>query len=126
MIQKFIENIEKTISSAPIILSSDIQKHFGPDDHTAYIKGTFLFVNSSILEIAIFANEHRNTVNIDKYRFHYMDKHRHMVFRYDNAPHHPEISNFPHHKHLPHIVVSSDAPALKDLIDEISAIIIKG
>jgi hypothetical protein len=22
------------------------------------------------------------------------------MFRYDNAPHHPEIGTFPHHKHI--------------------------
>ena len=24
----------------------------------------------------------------------------HLILRYDNAPHHPEVGTFPHHKHL--------------------------
>ena len=28
-----------------------------------------------------------------------MDENQAMIFRYDNAPHHAEVSTFPHHKH---------------------------
>lgn len=68
MIQRFIEDIEKTISTTPLILSSNIQKQFSPDSKTVYIKGALIFIDSSILEIAIFANESSNAVNVDKYR----------------------------------------------------------
>ena len=85
--QRFVENIEKTITSTPGILSSYIQKQFGPDNKTVYLKGNLLFIDSSVLEIAIFANKVHDTVSIDKYRFHYMGKDGQMIFRYDNAPH---------------------------------------
>lgn len=97
--QRFVENIEKTIASTPSVLSSSIQKQFGPDNETVYLKGNLLFIDSSVFEIAIFANKVQDTVSIDKYRFHYMDKQGQMIFRYDNAPHHREITSFPHHKH---------------------------
>lgn len=125
MIQRFIEDIEKTISTTSLILSSNIQKQFSPDSKTVYIKGALIFIDSSILEIAIFANESRNVVNVDKYRFHYMNTLGKMLFRYDNAPHHREIAAFPHHKHLPDKTISSATPAIKDLIDEISAIMVR-
>lgn len=125
MIRQFIEDIEKAISSSPIILSSDIQKQFGPDSKTIYIKGILIFIDSSILEIAIFANEFRNAVNVDKYRLHYMNTLGAMIFRYDNAPHHREIATFPHHKHLPDKTIASNMPAIKDMLNEISAIIVR-
>lgn len=125
MIQRFVENIEKTIASTPSILSSYIQKQFGPDNETVYLKGNLLFIDSSVLEIAIFANKFRNTISIDKYRFHYMNKEGQMIFRYDNAPHHQEITSFPHHKHTPDKVIQSPVPSLKDVLNEISAIIIR-
>lgn len=34
------------------------------------------------------------------YRFHYADAENQLVFRHVNAPHHPELETFPHHKHL--------------------------
>ncbi|MBI3599478.1 MAG: hypothetical protein HY097_02420 [Nitrospinae bacterium] len=124
MIKKFIEDFEKTIDSNPIILSSNIQKHFGPDGNTAYLKGSIVFIDSSCLELAIFIKAH-GTVSIDKYRYHYMDKQRQMFFRYDNASHHPEVPSHPHHKHIENNVISAHLPTLKGILDEISAAILK-
>jgi len=55
VIQRYVENIEKTVASSSIVLSSNIQKHFGPALETVYMKGHLLIIDSSILEIAIFA-----------------------------------------------------------------------
>lgn len=85
MIIKFVKNIENTIASNPIILSSNIQKQFGPEDETVYLKGNLLFIDFSVIEIALFANKVQNKISIDKYRFHYMNKDGKLVFRYDNA-----------------------------------------
>jgi hypothetical protein len=124
VIQRFVENIEKTIASSSIVLSSDVQKHFGPALETVYLKGRLLIIDSSILEIAIFATESRKTVSIEKYRLHYMNSTGQMLFRYDNAPHHPEIDSYPYHKHTSDRIVPSTMPTLKDILNEISAIII--
>ena len=124
MIKKFVESIEKISASSSIILSSNIQKHFGPNGKTAYLKGQFLFIDSSVLEFAVFVTEFHNKLSIDKYRFHYSDKYEQMKFRYDNAPHHHEIISFPHHKHIPDKIIPSKVPTLKDILNEISAIII--
>lgn len=125
MIIKFVENIENTIASNPIILSSNIQKQFGPEDETVYLKGNLLFIDFSVIEIALFANKVQNKISIDKYRFHYMNKDGKLVFRYDNAPHHHEIPTFPHHKHTSNKVIQSLMPSIKDILNEITAIIIK-
>ena len=124
VIQKFVEDIEKTIASSSIVLSSNIQKYFGPALETVYLKGHLLIIDSSILEISIFATESRNTLSIDKYRLHYMNSTGQMLFRYDNAPHHPEVDTYPHHKHTPDKIMPSTTPSLKDILNEISAIIV--
>ena len=124
MINRFAEQIEKTLSSDPVILSTSIQKHFGPDNKTVYIKGSVVLVDSSVLEIAIFAYRARNSVIVDKYRFHYMDLKERLVFRYDNAPHHREVDSFPHHKHLPDKVIRAGIPSLQNVLNEISAFIL--
>ncbi len=125
VINRFVENLEKTIALSSIVLSSDIQKHFGPRGETVYLKGRLLFIDSSILEISIFAREVNSSIFVDKYRLHYMEKQNQMLFRYDNAPHHLVITSHPHHKHIPgKIVQSTCMPSLKDVLNEISAIII--
>jgi len=124
VIKRFVGNLEKTIASSSVVLSSSIQKHFGPNGKTAYVKGQIIFMNSSILEIAIFVTEFSNTLSVDKYRLHYMDNHGQMLFRYDNAPHHHELPMYPHHKHTPEKIIQTTMPSLKDILNEISAIII--
>ncbi len=54
-----------------------------------------------------------------------MSKDGRMIFRYDNAPHHPEIATFPHHKHASETIIPSSMPAIKDLLNEISALILR-
>jgi len=125
VIRKFIENLEKIISSNTSVLSSNIEKHFGPSSDTVYLRGSILFINSSTLDIAILAKESLKAISIEKYRFHYMDKHSQMLFRYDDAPHHHELSSFPHHKHVGNRTVPSPQPDLKDVFNEINAIILK-
>jgi len=124
VINTFTEHIDKAISSSTIVLSSNIQKHFSPDGKTLYLKGSLIFLDSSVLEIALFVIETHDALTIEKYRFHYMKPHGQMLFRYDNAPHHPEITSHPHHKHISENVIPSRELSLNDVLDEISAIIV--
>ena len=124
MIRKFVAEIEKTIDSSSIVLFSNIEKYFGPGEETVYLKGHLTIIDSSILEIALFATESRETLSIDKYRLNYMNSAGQMLFRYDNAPHHPEIDTHPHHKHIPDKISPSKIPSIKDILNEISAIIV--
>lgn len=124
MIKKFVSEIEKTIDSSSIVISSKIEKFYGPGEETVYLKGQLTIIDSSALEIAIFATETRGKVSVDKYRLHYMNNAGQMLFRYDNAPHHPEIESHPHHKHTPDKINPSIMPSMRDIINEISAIIL--
>lgn len=45
-------------------------------------------------------------VNVTKYSFHWQDSDGNLRKRWDNAPHHSELSTHPHHVH-----VASDASA---------------
>jgi len=53
------------------------------------------------------------------HRYHYQDKARKPVFRYDNAPHHAEISTHPHHKHAGSTILASRQPSLAEVMNEI-------
>jgi hypothetical protein len=39
-------------------------------------------------------------LHITKYNYSLVDPQNKLIVSYDNLPHHPELSNFPHHKHL--------------------------
>ncbi|MDB9424247.1 DUF6516 family protein [Microcystis aeruginosa CS-564/01] len=58
------------------------------------------FKQNHLLEIneAIIITD--NYLEFLDYRYHFQDEKNNLVFRYDSTPHFPNISTFPHHKHL--------------------------
>jgi hypothetical protein len=85
MIRRFIDDIDKALRAHPTILSSTIQKQVGPDGNTIYFKGVITFTDLASLELSIFAIASGNRIVPDKYRFQYMDKTNHIIFRFLNA-----------------------------------------
>ncbi len=58
------------------------------------------FWNGSLFEfVEILAIRDLVLIKTD-YTYHYQDGEGRLIFRYDNAPHHPEVSTHPHHKHI--------------------------
>lgn len=53
------------------------------------------------------------------YRYHFQEADGTLVFRYDNAAHHPEIETFPHHKHVGEGIIASERPTLGQVIAEV-------
>ncbi len=58
-----------------------------------------------------------------RYAYHYQDRSGEPIFRYDNAPHHPNIPTYPHHKHVGSAVVPAQVPDLSEILREIEQII---
>lgn len=54
------------------------------------------------------------------YRYHFQDENNNLVFRYDNTPHFPKLPTFPHHKHLPDDVISSQKPDIIQVLQEVT------
>lgn len=125
MIRNIAREIEKLFSSTPIVLSSAFEKHFGPSDKALYLKGIVTFIDASVLSISLFLVASGKDVRPEKYRYQYMDSRGTPLFRYDNAKHHPELKTFPDHKHVRDKVFESALPDLADIIDEISALILR-
>jgi hypothetical protein len=57
------------------------------------------------------------------YKFHYRRADELLIFRYDDSPHHPHLSSFPHHKHVGDSVIDAEPPDLADVLREIDALI---
>jgi len=53
-----------------------------------------------------------------RYRYHFQDKEKNLVFRYDNTPHFPNLKSLPHHKHLKDEVIATDKPPVVSVIRE--------
>ncbi|MFP4395209.1 MAG: DUF6516 family protein [Anaerolineales bacterium] len=63
------------------------------------------------------------TIFKSRYAYHYQDADNSTIFRYDNAPHHPEINTFPHHKHSKDDILPAQAPDLSEVLHEIDELI---
>jgi len=55
-----------------------------------------------------------------KYSYHRQDAQGKLIARWDNSPHHRELSTFPHHRHLPEGVAVSKERTIKDVLIVIS------
>ena len=55
------------------------------------------------------------------YRYHFQSPGTGLIFRYDNAPHRPEISSYPDHKHTRDAVVASPHPSIEQVLEEAQA-----
>jgi len=56
-----------------------------------------------------------------RYSYHYQRADGGLVFRYDNAPHHPELPGFPYHVHIEDWVEPADPPDLHDVLRKIDS-----
>ena len=54
-----------------------------------------------------------------RYRYQYMEDNGNLIFRYDNVPHHPQLSTFPDHKHDKNTTTESGPVDLKQVVEEI-------
>lgn len=114
MIYDYYKKIEARTSELGIIAEKAIEfREFDFDE--GFVKGRILFINGSVLEFLEYIKGEARL----KYRFHYMDDQGAIVFRYDNAPHHHDVSTFPDHKHTPNEVIAAFPRELLCVIDEI-------
>ncbi|CAN2041405.1 conserved hypothetical protein [Candidatus Magnetomoraceae bacterium gMMP-15] len=58
--------------------------------------------NNSLLEIMerVVYLKKSGTFNVTTYKYHWQDEKKRLIKRWDNAPHFPKLSGFPHHLHI--------------------------
>jgi len=88
--------------------------------HIGFLRGSLYFSDGSVLHLREYVRV-QNTVERYMYVYPYQDREGILVFRYDNSPHFPHLSTFPHHKHdgSEAKVINSTQPHLKRVLEEI-------
>ncbi len=112
---QYFDLINATIENSPVT-SAELELE-QLDSRRGTIDGTLYFSDGSRLEFT-------ERVVIEKakpikraYRYQYV-KSQSPIFRYDNAPHHPLLASFPHHKHVGRKTFDSKEANLKQVIEE--------
>lgn len=117
MIDTYFAELEKTLQTFPNILGSTLTKK-RYNAKQGYVSGSIQFEDGRRLEFMELKNTDRAAKV--KYRYQCMNERNVCLFRYDNAPHHPELATFPHHKHNGEEIAPSLEPTLFDVLLEIA------
>jgi len=123
MLESVAQPIESAIRDSALVVTHNLEK-VQLSATVGYIEGNITFIDSSRLVFFEFLRQIGDGVQREKYRHHFMDGNGQLIFRYDNAPHHPEVATFPDHKHLPTGLVESVALHFADVFVEIEAYVL--
>ena len=121
-VDSYFARLQKLVANCPFVASWQYEE----DIRTAALgsfKARIGFIDGSFLDSREFVDTSVSPVHRYSYSYHYQKSDR-MIFRYDSAPHHPELASFPHHKHLVGSTVESQPPNLKQVLAEISKLIL--
>jgi hypothetical protein len=124
LIEDYFRQIATLIATAGIIHSSSIT-YDRRSTSIGFIRGEISFLDGSQLHLREFVNVERGTERY-MYAYHYQRPNGTLVFRYDNAPHFPALSTFPHHKHEASEanVVAASPSDLQVVLTEIQSLIV--
>lgn len=117
MINHYFKDFADKITNFDLIVSSEIIER-KVNDFFGIIEGKLYFENG-ILEFLEVITVYQNKLCKKKYKYHLRNKFDEMIFRYDNAPHHANITTFPHHKHLKNDITESEEPDILLILAEI-------
>lgn len=126
-IDDYFASLERGLRQNPrISIGEEPLSLLTSDDYNGLLRCRVFFWDGSFLDIyEVVSTELGYPVRIN-YAYTYI-QHDQRIFRYDNAPHHPEIATHPHHKHIgPQDRLSpADQPTLSQIFDEIDALLIQ-
>ena len=117
MIREYFTSCEYVIQQSPLVISYATHIVMGSPS-MGHIQGVITFVDGSELTFFELLSQDQNTVHHVKYRFHYQRGNQ-FIFRYDNAPHHQELSTFPSHKHTSEGVEPAASMTFQHVFQEI-------
>ena len=92
-------------------------------DREGLIEGRIRFWDQLLLQFVEVLQARGLVLVKTDYAYHYQDANDELIFRYDNAPHHPTVATFPHHKHTKTTIEESQPPHLGDVLKEIDRIL---
>lgn len=97
-IDEYFKKIQNAISNSKIVASTNIE-YVKVLENEGYTRGTLTLIDGSELRLLEYAKISNGQAMILRYRFQWQAAGE-LITRWNNAPHHPEVETFPHHKHV--------------------------
>jgi len=111
-------SLQNAVHAAPHVLRSDVQFE-EIDVNECYVRGVLTLIGGFELHIAEYVVT-EPILTRPKYRYHLQASGGKLVSRWDNAPHHPDVSTFPDHRHDDHGGVHPVSPMnVPDALDAV-------
>ena len=95
-IQLYFDSIKDFLHRNPIILNFNIVRERIANTE-GFIEINVIFPRGYRFS---FFEYYRVSEGVTKYRYQLLDRDDKSIVRWDNAPHHPELDEFPHHQHI--------------------------
>jgi len=124
-LQRYLDRLHTILTSRQELVLEYLHIDEIVPGQVGMIEGRLRFWDNSLLEFTEAIAMHNMILAKTRYAYHYQNDKEQLIFRYDNAPHHPAIKTFPHHKHVVNLVNQLEtiepatAPHLNDVLREI-------
>lgn len=114
----YLDAMERLFLLSPVVRSFQVRER-EERLQEGFIRVRAVLSNGDILEAFEFVVASPNAVQMQTYRIHWQLADGQLKRRWDNAPHYPNISTFPHHVHVgpsDHVESSEDMNIAKALV----------
>jgi len=115
VIRDYFEFLQRLARSNALVEEFRLVKEFCGIE-SGYIRFVVRLLDGSELHVFEYVD---SSLHKKDYSYHWQDRERKTILRWDNAPHHPEIKTFPHHLHEGESVMQSEEMALAVVLKEI-------
>ena len=124
--KEYLEATKLKIVASPIVSRYEITKERATSID-GYIRIRITLVNGDYLEVSEYFERTLSEIKTVDYRYQWMDASTNLYCRWDNAPHHPELDNFPHHIHQnsEDNVISGKVLSISQVLDIIEASLLR-
>lgn len=124
-VKEYLEAIKLKIVTSPIVSNYEIVKE-RTTNIDGYIKVRMTLINGDYLEVSEYFESTFSNIKTIDYRYQWMDKTKNLLCRWDNAPHHKELDNFPHHihKNSEYNVIPGNALSISQVLDIIKTLLL--
>ena len=122
-IERYVDRILSILYSRRDIEIEEIEVDVNVETEYGFISARLVYWDGSLLEFDEMLSLEGEIIVKKRYNYHYQTGGE-IIFRYDNAPHRPEIPTFPHHKHTATGgIIPAIEPHLREVLREIDSIL---
>lgn len=117
MLENFLADLKASLTASHIVRDIEIDDEF-ITSVSGFLDCTVVLIDGSTLYVTEYFTIASDTIRRDKYSYHLQKDE--FIIRWDNAPHHKELSNFPYHVHDKTGVHESKEMTMDEIMDELS------